>query len=109
MSKFIFTIFLDFFVAMGVVIGGSFFGALISLLLGQPPIHTLRVLAEQLKIWGLVAALGGTFDSFRILESGVFEGEINILIKQILYIGSAILGAHIAYLLIQWLIEGEIK
>ena len=98
-----------YFVAFGVVIGGSIFGGLGAFLVNQPPIQTMKDLSDQLKIWALVVALGGTFDSFKVFESSLIEGNIFSLTKQILYITVALIGAYTAQLVLYWLIEGDIN
>lgn len=104
------TIILDFFVAFGVVIGGSIMGG-VGALIGHynvTPMETIEELAGQLKIWALVAALGGTFDMLRSVETHIFEGHLSLVAQQFLMLLSAFAGAHIGYLLITWLIRGEI-
>lgn len=98
-----------YFVAFGVVIGGSLFGGLAAFLVSQSPMQTMKDLSDQLKIWALVVALGGTFDSFKVFESTIFEGNLYSLAKQILYISVALIGAYTGQLVVEWLIKGEIK
>jgi len=97
-----------FFVAVGVVLGGSLFGGLGALITNNPPVYTILTLAESLKIWALVVALDGTFSSFRIFEAGIFEGGLSPLLKQILYIVTALIGAYTGQLIINWLFKGEL-
>lgn len=94
---------LYYFIAFGIVVGGSMMGAMGSFLVRQPPINTMVILAEQLKIWGLVGALGGTFDSFMHIERVFVEGQIYAIIKQIILIISAFAGAHTGTVFIQWI------
>jgi hypothetical protein len=100
MDKFLQTLVLTFFVALGVNLGGSFLGALGAVLTRRPPLHTMLDLAGELKIWALVAALGGTFGVIKIFEAGVFDKQFFDLVKQLLLICSAFLGAHLGYLII---------
>ncbi len=92
----------NFFIALGVMLGGSLFGALAALLSGGEPLKTMAILSEKFKIWAIVVALGGTFSSFEILDLGILKGEIRTVTKQVLYILSAFAGAQIGYLIIYW-------
>ena len=92
---------LTFCIALGVVTGGALVGALGALVWGETPMTTLVELAGRLKIWGMVAALGGTFDSIRNLESGFLQGQLRVVAKQSLFIATAFLGAHLGFLLIR--------
>ncbi|WP_134699893.1 YtrH family sporulation protein [Ammoniphilus sp. YIM 78166] len=94
---------LHFFIAFGIVVGGSFMGAMGSFLVRQPPLSNMVALSEKLKIWGLVGALGGTFDSFMQIERVFSDGQLSDIIKQIILIISAFAGAYSGYVLIKWL------
>ena len=98
---------LNFLIALGVVLGGVFYGSLSTLITEQPPLHTMVELAEKLKIWGLVAALGGTFPALKALEVGFLDGQITSIVKQILLLLSAFWGAHAGYLIILSLVGGD--
>lgn len=87
---------LIFFTSMGIVLGGSLVGAIATILTGQPPFLTARRIADEMKLWAVVAALGGTFSSIEILGSGFFSGQMRPLIKQLLYIIAGIAGAEVA-------------
>ncbi len=108
MSKFMATIVLDFFVAFGVIIGGALLGGLGAFVAGQQPMQTMMVLADKLKIWAVVAAIGGTVDTLSLIERNFFDGMHSEIIKQVLYIFSAFFGAYIGTTLIHWL-GGELK
>ncbi len=95
-----------FFVAQGIVIGGTILGGVGYLITKQAPMYEMELLAKQLKIWGLVGALGGTFDSFMQIER-VLQGAFTPIAKQIIYILCAFAGAHVGTLLIQWFVQGE--
>lgn len=99
-------IFIYFFVALGIVVGGSILGGVGYMLTKQPPMYKMEGLAEQLKIWGLVGALGGTFDSFMQIER-VFEGAFSPILKQIIYILSAFAGAQLGETIIKSLVHLE--
>lgn len=108
MSEFVSTAVLYFFVAFGVLVGGASVGGLGALLVNLPPLHTMLSLAEKLKIWALVAAVGGTFDVIKHIESGVTGGNLSsVLIKQVLLLSSAFAGAHCGTLLLHWIAKGE--
>lgn len=91
----------NFFIAFGVVIGGSLFAGLGGLISGEPPLRSMMNIANSIKIWGMAIALGGTFSSFAIIEKGLFEGEIKSIIKQIIYIFIALLGSNAGYIFIK--------
>lgn len=96
-----------FFVALGVVVGGSLVGTVPALFLHDYPVRTLVELAERLKLWALVAALGGTFATIRGLELGLLGGRLDALAQQLLFIISAFAGAHSGYLLIAGISGGK--
>ncbi len=101
------TAILNFLIAFGVVVGGSLCGGLSTLIARQPPLHTMTELALKMKIWGLVAALGGTFTVIETIEMGFLDGHLQTVVKQILLIISAFFGAHAGYLLILYLAGGD--
>lgn len=100
-SKFLVDLFMSFAVAFGVVVGGSLLGSLASLLTGGLPMQTMQTLAERLKVWAAVAAIGGTFFIIRTIESSLFEGQIKTVIRQVLFILSAFIGAQFAFIIIR--------
>ncbi|KNZ68276.1 Sporulation membrane protein YtrH [Thermincola ferriacetica] len=89
-----------FFTALGLMLGGSIIGSLSALLTGHGPQRVMLKLAREIKIWAIVAAIGGTFDSLHILESGILEGEVRAVAKQLLFILGAFTGAHLGYIII---------
>ena len=99
-ERFLVTLLLTFCVALGVNLGGSLMGSLGAALMHRPPLKTMLQLADELKIWALVAALGGTFAVIRTFEAGVLGRQFADLVRQLLIIGSAFLGAHLGYLII---------
>jgi hypothetical protein len=99
----------DFFVAFGVVLGGSMLGGLAAVIALQPPTYTMLMIADKIKIWALVAAVGGTIDPMRVIESNFIEGHLSPAIKQILLILSAFMGAHMGTELINWICKGGMK
>ncbi|AXI09676.1 sporulation protein [Oceanobacillus zhaokaii] len=98
-----------FFIAFGVVIGGSIIGSIGDFVTGNAPLTAIGRIANRLRIWAIVAAIGGTFDAIANFEKGVFEGTTMDLLKQVLLILSAMGGVKTAILLIEWLIQGEVE
>ncbi len=102
MERFLITLIIAFFVAIGVVVGGSVIGAIGAFLVNEPPMKTMTQLSNNLKIWALVAAIGGTFDMISSLERGIFYGTPSEVVKQILLVMSAMSGAYTGTHFIQW-------
>lgn len=98
---------LDFLIALGVVLGGVLLGGIGAFFFDDYPMYKMIRLAEQLKIWAMVAAIGGTIDTIRHFEVSILGGNINLAIQQLMIIISAFLGAHMGTVLIRWLIQGE--
>ncbi|WP_211746813.1 YtrH family sporulation protein [Paenibacillus sp. Marseille-Q4541] len=99
MSKII----LDFFIAFGIVLGGAMLGGIGAVISLQPPTQTMLDVAGKIKIWALAAAVGGTIDPMRVIESNVLDGNLSPAIKQILYLIFAFLGAHMGTELVKWI------
>ncbi len=99
-DRFFVTALLTFCVALGVNLGGSLAGSLGAFLMRRPPLKTMLELSGELKIWALVAALGGTFGVIKSFEAGFFGKQFAGLLRQLLIMGSAFLGAHLGYLII---------
>ncbi len=91
---------LIFFTAMGVLLGATLVGSLAAVIVREPPLGTMLRLAREMKIWAVVAAIGGTFSTIEILESGILKGEIIAVLKQIFFIVSAMAGTHLGYLIV---------
>ncbi|TMW71710.1 YtrH family sporulation protein [Alteribacter natronophilus] len=108
-KDFLATLIIDFFVAFGVIIGGTILGGIGAYLIGKPPLSIMHDLASSLKIWALVAAIGGTFDAISSLERGIFEGTHADIINTGLMIFAALCGAHSGTVLIQWLTQEGMK
>lgn len=89
-----------FCTALGIILGGSLIGSLSTIITGHEPYATMRKLAEEMKIWAVVAAVGGSFSSFEALGSGLFSGEIRTLSKHFFYVVSSFAGAELAIYLI---------
>jgi hypothetical protein len=90
----------NFFIALGVILGGSLFGCTAAILCNERPIKMMLIFCDQLKLWAIIVALGGTFSSFEMLDLGLLKGEFKTVIKQLLYILSAFGGAHMGYLIL---------
>lgn len=90
-----------FFLALGVVIGGSLAGYLGLAIVEHHPTRSLADIAARLKIWGMVTALGGTFATFQSLEAGILGGQVRPMLRQLAYLLAAFSGAHLGYLLLR--------
>ncbi|MBO8163748.1 MAG: YtrH family sporulation protein [Brevibacillus sp.] len=97
---------LTFFIAYGIVVGGSITGGIGAFLTDKMPMWYTGELAKQLKIWGLVGALGGTFDSFMQIEK-IFDGQLSPVFRQVILILAAFMGAHFGTLSIEWLVQAR--
>lgn len=92
-------------VALGIVIGGSLFAGLPALLTGRMPLRAMATMAEELKLWGTFAALGGSFAALKSIETGLFTGELATVARHTLHVFTALLGAQFGYVLILSLTE----
>ncbi|WP_070120531.1 YtrH family sporulation protein [Bacillus marinisedimentorum] len=105
-ERFIASLINCYFIALGVILGGAVIGGIGAFIIGtQPPLTMISRLAGSLKIWAIVAAIGGTFDVINNFERGIFEGATTDIIKQVLLIISAMGGVQSGSLLIQWLTQ----
>ena len=95
-----------FCTALGIVLGGALIGSLSTIVTGQQPYFTMRKLAEDMKLWAVVAAIGGSFSSFEALGSGLFSGDYRTLAKHFFYVVSSFAGAEIGIYLIYSLTGG---
>lgn len=91
-----------FFIAFGVIIGGSVIGSIGDFATGDSPLSSMAKLADRLRIWAIVAAIGGTFDAIATVERGLFDGTPFDLFKQALLILSAMGGVKVGITLIYW-------
>lgn len=96
-----------FVIAFGVMIGGSLFAGIGALINNQPPLKTMMDISRSLKIWAIAASLGGTFTTFEIIEKGLVQGDVKSILKQTVYILSALIGTNIGYSLIKLLEKCE--
>ncbi|MEH7254806.1 YtrH family sporulation protein [Neobacillus niacini] len=95
----------SYFIALGVILGGSLIGGIAAFLTGQPPLTAVYRLSTDLRIWAIVAAIGGTFDAVYTFERGLFNAETRDIFKQLLIILSALGGAQTGALIINWLTQ----
>ncbi len=107
MGSFMSKALLDFFIAFGVVLGGSMLAGIGAVIALQSPVDTMKYIAEHLKIWAVVAAVGGTIDPIRVIESNFWLGNLSPVFKQLLYIFVSFVGAHLGTELIQWICRGR--
>ncbi|GAA0354449.1 YtrH family sporulation protein [Bacillus horti] len=105
---FMVTIILDLFVAFGVLVGGCLIGGLGAFLIGEPPFVIMESLADKIKIWAVVAAIGGTMDTLSAIERGFLSGAHGEIIKHVLFICSAFIGAHLGTIVIKWFVGSEL-
>jgi hypothetical protein len=99
----------SYFIALGVLLGGSLIGGIGAFISGEPPLEEIFRMANKLKIWALVAAIGGTFDAFYSFERGIIFGQTKDIFKQFLLIVSAMGGAHTGWTIISWLTQEYIS
>jgi hypothetical protein len=103
-SSFASNLIMDFFVALGMVVGGALLGGLAAVLTHSlSPLQTMVKLADQLKIWALVSTLGGTMDTLRVIESGVLKAQLYPVGRQFALLVSAFLGSQLGFQIIAWL------
>lgn len=97
-----------FFIAFGVMVGGAIIGSIGSFATGEPPLTAMFRIAKGLRIWAIVAAIGGTFDAISNFERGIFDESTIDIMKQALLIFSAMGGVQVAEVLINWLTKEDV-
>ncbi|TGB04070.1 YtrH family sporulation protein [Halobacillus salinus] len=97
-----------FFIAFGVIVGGTIIGSIGSYLTGEAPLTSMFRIAKGLRIWAIVAAIGGTFDAISNFEKGILDGSTFDIFKQMVIIVSAMGGVKAALLLFEWLLGEEV-
>lgn len=97
-----------FFIAFGVIVGGAIIGSMGSFATGGAPFTSMNRIAKSLRIWAIVAAIGGTFDAIANFEKGIYDGSTLDMFKQILLILSAMGGVKTAITLIGWIIQEDV-
>ncbi len=98
---------LPFFTALGVIVGGALIGSFAAFFTEGSPLATMNELARTIKFWAILVGIGGTFNMFKGIESGVFEGQPLALLRQLLVFSSGYLGALLGYWVIVTLSGGE--
>ncbi|CDQ18289.1 Sporulation protein YtrH [Halobacillus karajensis] len=97
-----------FFIAFGVIVGGTIIGSIGSFLTGEAALTSMFRIAKGLRIWAIVAAIGGTFDAISNFEKGIFDGSTFDVFKQVMIIIAAMGGVKTALLLFEWLLGDEV-
>lgn len=93
----------NFLIALGVTLGGSLSGAAASLLVGGHPMDRLRFLADEMRLWGILVAVSGSFEPLRGIEQGLFAGQGRVMARQVIAVLVAMVGANLGYYLLQHL------
>lgn len=91
---------LPFFTALGVVLGGCIVGSLASLFTLSSPFHTMLIIAKPIKLWAILAAMGGTLSAIQAIDTSVWAGEVRLLLHQLIMILSSFVGASVGYWII---------
>ncbi|MDF0727516.1 YtrH family sporulation protein [Cytobacillus sp. S13-E01] len=99
----------SYFIALGVLLGGALIGGIGAFIAGEAPLTEIFKFAGKLKIWALVAAIGGTFDTFTSFENGIFEGQTKDIFKQLLLIISAMGGSQTGWMIILWFTQEHVS
>ena len=76
----------SYFISLGVLLGGALIGGLSAFFTGQAPMTTVFHISDNLRIWAIVAAIGGTFDMMYTFERGIFDAQTKDIVKQVLLI-----------------------
>lgn len=108
MNEFLSKAGLDFFIAFGIVLGGSLIAGVGAVFMLMPPATVILDTASRLKIWAIVAAVGGSIDPVRVIESNISAGHISPALQQVCFIIFAFLGAHTATELIKLICKGAV-
>lgn len=98
-----------FMVAFGVVLGACLLAGIAAVLTLQPPALVMKDYAFNIKIWAVIAAVGGTIDPFRSIESKFIEGQLSPALQDIVIIIIAFLGAQVGVKLIIAISGGNLE
>ncbi|MDF2724885.1 MAG: sporulation protein [Paenibacillus sp.] len=109
MKEFMSNLAIDFFVAFGIVLGACLLAGIGSVMTLQAPAYKMLDIAGRIKIWAMVAAVGGTIDPIRVIESNMLEGHLSPAFKQIMFFVSAFAGAHMGTVLVKWICQGSVE
>lgn len=93
----------SYFIALGVILGGALIGGISAFLTGKPVLTEIYRISSIIRIWAIVAAIGGTFDAVYSFERGLFQGNTKDIVKTFLLILAALGGAQTGSLIINWL------
>lgn len=107
-ERFISSVIHCYFIALGVIMGGSIIGSIGAFATGDAPLTSMGRIAKGLRIWAIVAAIGGTFDAIANFEKGIFEGSTIDIVKQILLIMTAMAGVQTSLVIIEWFTQESI-
>lgn len=88
------TLIYHFLVAFGVVFGSGCFSGIAAVINDQPPLKAIQDMSDFVKVWAIAIALGGSFNSLEMFEKGLLQGEIRAMIREVVYIISAMAGAN---------------
>ncbi|HET6871926.1 MAG TPA: YtrH family sporulation protein [Sporolactobacillaceae bacterium] len=105
LKDFSITAIMNFWIAFGVLIGGTMVGGIGAFLVNKPPLYTMIEISARLKIWAVVSAMGGSMDALENLERGFLGGTPTEVVKQLLLIVAAMTGAHTASVILHWLTQ----
>ncbi|SDN05331.1 YtrH family sporulation protein [Sediminibacillus halophilus] len=108
-ERFVFSLIHCYFIALGVIMGGSIIGSIGYLATGDPLLTSVITVARKLRIWAIVAAIGGTFDAISNFEKGIFQGSTLDIVKQVLLIVTAMGGVQTSILVIEWFTQEDIE
>src|SRR5699024_4818472 len=97
------------FIAFGVIIGGAIIGSVGTFLAGGAPLSAIARIAQSLKIWAVVCAIGGTVDAIETFQKGLLAGSTMDLFKQFMLIISAMIGVRTALLFIGWIVNEDLS
>lgn len=91
----------NFLIALSITLAGSLSGAAASLFLGGHPIDRLRFLSEEMRLWGVLVAVSGSFEPLRSIGQGIFSGQLRGMLRQMLLLFVALVGAQLGHMLLQ--------
>ncbi|MCK8825557.1 YtrH family sporulation protein [Fuchsiella alkaliacetigena] len=96
-----------FFTSLGVMLGGALIGSVGAIFSRQSPVKVMLDLTQDIKLWAVATAIGGTFSNLRVLEGSFLEGKLNLVAKQLIIIVVAFLGAQLGIWIITVLTGGR--
>lgn len=83
-----------FMVAFGVVFGAGCFSGLAAVINDKPPMKAMMDMSSFVKVWAIAIALGGSFDSIEMFEKGILQGQVRLMVREVIYIIAAMIGAN---------------